>query len=126
MKQWVRNRVNEIIQLTKRENWLYIESRNMMADLGMRKGAKLDDISENSSWIIGQDWPKSDKKSFPIKSVNDLQLCNEEKKIYINYQMEVKSKLPIQFKNCNDKYLVTQGANVFPFNCKKGFIISIK
>ena len=32
-----------------------------MADLGTRKGAKLDDIS--------------------IKSVNDLKLCNEEKQI---------------------------------------------
>ena len=30
---------------------------------------------------VGNNWSKSDNKSFPIKSVNDLELCNEEKKI---------------------------------------------
>ena len=46
-----------------------------MADLGNRKG---------QNWMTvlgGQDRTKSDKKYFPIKSVNDLKLCNEEIKI---------------------------------------------
>ena len=47
MKQWVRNRVIEINRLTKRENWYYVNSENMSADIGTRKGATLKDVSEN-------------------------------------------------------------------------------
>ena len=66
LKQWVRNRVIEINRLTKRENWYYIESDNMTADLGTRRGAELSDISENSSWISGQSWSKTDRSLFSI------------------------------------------------------------
>ena len=58
LKQWVRNRVIEIHRLTKRENWFYVESKNMTADLGTRKGAKISDVSENSRWVNGEDWAK--------------------------------------------------------------------
>ena len=36
--------------------------------------------------------------------------------------------LPIQFKNCNDKYLVTQERNsiiAFPFDCVKGLVVTL-
>ena len=48
MKQWVRNRGIEINRLANRENWFHIQSENMTADLGTRKGAKIAEVSENS------------------------------------------------------------------------------
>ena len=38
------------------------------------------------------------------------------------------NELPIQFRNCNDKYLVTQEKNAtsaFPFNCQKGLVVAL-
>ena len=64
MKQWVRNRVIEINRLTKRENWYYVNSENMTADIGTRKGATLKDVSENSLWQNGHDWAKLKKGTF--------------------------------------------------------------
>ena len=53
MKQWVRNRVIEINRLTAPESWRYVKSKNMIADLGTRKGAKIEDVSETSQWNNG-------------------------------------------------------------------------
>ena len=74
MKQWVRNRVIEINRLTKQENWYYVNSENMTADIGTRKGATLKDVSENSLWQNGHDWAKLKKRDFPIKSVHEIKL----------------------------------------------------
>ena len=78
LKQWVRNRVIEINRLTKRENRFYIGSGNMTADLGTRKGAKIADVSENSSWINGQEWAKTDRRDFPIKSYDEVRLSKDD------------------------------------------------
>ena len=78
MKQWVRNRVIEINRLTSRENWFYIETANMMADLGTRKGAEIVDISANSLWCNDLDWGKTDIECFPIRSVNEIKLTNND------------------------------------------------
>ena len=54
LKQWVRNRVIEINRLTQKQNWFYVESRNMTADVGTRRGVKLSDILKNSTWVKGE------------------------------------------------------------------------
>ena len=205
MKQWVRNRVIEINRLTSRENWFYIETANMMADLGTRKGAEIVDISANSSWCNGLDWAKTDIECFPIRSVNEIKLTisdqtlhrgeslilndewiskqlasdysdsylatnkevlnkigerykfshyiidpnrfrfrkvvrilaliflfvnNLKEKLNINSNVTTYSvnELPIQFRNSNDKYLVTQDKNAtsaFPFNCREGLVVAL-
>ena len=78
LKQWVRNRVIEIRRFTQRESWKYIESEQMIADLGTRRGAKLDDVDQNSQWINGYDWMKRDPDTFPAKSAKEVILINEE------------------------------------------------
>ena len=72
MKQCVRNRVIEINRSTNRENWVHIESENMTADLGTRKGAKIEDVSQNSLWANCQDWAKMDKQQFPKKYFTEI------------------------------------------------------
>ena len=49
---WVRNRVIEINRLVDVSCWRYVDSKNMIADLGTRKGAKINDV-EGSDWING-------------------------------------------------------------------------
>jgi hypothetical protein len=78
LKQWIRNRVIEINRLTEPDNWEYVRSTNMIADLGTRKGAKIVDISENSLWVNGYPWMKLEEKEFPTKTVKELKLCGDE------------------------------------------------
>ena len=53
MKPWVRNRVAEIQRFTNSDSWKYIKSSDMIADIGTRRGATLDTVSQNSDWING-------------------------------------------------------------------------
>ena len=53
LKMWVRNRVIEINRLVGVSCWRYVDSKNMIADLGIRKGAKINDVVEGSDWING-------------------------------------------------------------------------
>ena len=60
MKQWMRNRVIEIHRLTNCENWRHVKSDEMIADLGTRKGTKIEEVYEDSEWIKGYQWMKKD------------------------------------------------------------------
>ena len=51
LKQWVRNRVLEIRRFTKLEEWKYIDTKNMIADIGTRRGTTLKEIKQDSLWI---------------------------------------------------------------------------
>ena len=48
LKQWVRNKVVEINRLADRSLWKYIRSKDMVADIGTRKGASIQNISSTS------------------------------------------------------------------------------
>ena len=63
LKTWVRNRVIEINRLTETAQCHYVESSNMIADIGTRKGVGISDI-QDSTWINGLDWMKKKKKVF--------------------------------------------------------------
>ena len=104
LKQWVRGRVIEINRLTNRNEWYYIESGKMMADLGTRRGAKLSDVSENSPWIIGHEWAKYGKEHFPIKSISDIKLSKEELKGYSEEKLDLSDTNWIN-KQLSDEYL---------------------
>ena len=50
----------------------------MTDDLGTRKGVKIADVSENSSWINGQEWAKTDRRDFPTKSYDEVRLSKDD------------------------------------------------
>ena len=52
----------EINRLAEAGLWRYVEVKNMMADIGTWKGAKIDDVLPGSEWILGID-------EFPVKTV---------------------------------------------------------
>ena len=68
---YVRNRVIEVNRLTDIHRWYHIGSKNMLADIGTRKGATLADVSDDSEWINGQAWTKGDESTFPIRTFRE-------------------------------------------------------
>lgn len=69
-----RVRVVEIKRVTSNNRWYYINTDEMIADLGIRKGAALDDVYQNSAWI---NWMQLDHSQFPINDVKNPFLCDE-------------------------------------------------
>ena len=80
LKLFPRNRVIEINRLTPRDKWFYVNTKNMIADLGTRRGAKISDVSPDSLWINGYAWMKLEKEHFPIQSISEINLTPEQKK----------------------------------------------
>ena len=72
LSQWVRNRVVEIRRFTDPDDWKYVKSADMIADVGTRKGASLNDVNRNSNWINGFHWMTEHKSKFPVKSVEEI------------------------------------------------------
>ncbi|MEM7375586.1 MAG: hypothetical protein AAF587_43735 [Bacteroidota bacterium] len=50
----------------------------MIADLDTRKGAALQDVNQDSQWFNGLSWMTDDISKFPIKSIQEIKLSNEE------------------------------------------------
>ena len=80
LKQWVRSRVVEVNRLTDKKDWRYIDTKDNTADLGTRRGAKVSDILDDSTWVKGPVWASRDKALFPVKSVSELKLCSDDVK----------------------------------------------
>ena len=48
LKQWIRNRVVVIRRFTTPESWFYVNTKNMIADKGTRRGSTLKDVDQES------------------------------------------------------------------------------
>ena len=88
LKQWVRNRVAEIRRFSNVSQWNYINTSEMIADIGTRRGIKLKDIDQNSTWINGFKWMHEEKQNFPMKPINQLKLQETEMK-------EIQNEIPL-------------------------------
>lgn len=78
LKRWVRSRVIEIRRFSSPEDWFYVKSKNMIADIGTRKGVSIDEISQDSKWINGYQWMSEDQSNFPIIRISDLTFSQSE------------------------------------------------
>ena len=93
-KEWVRNRVIKIRRFAKVEEWYYVDSANMIADIGTRKRSSTQDIKEDSEWIQGFEWIKGSENQLPMKSRNEVLLTSKEVK-------EMKDEIPCSIQqNC--------------------------
>ena len=111
MKQWVRNRLIEINRLTNRENWYYVRSENMTADIGTRKGETLEDVSENSCVKMATIGQNSKKKDFAIKSVHEIKLNNDNLKLYNDESLVLNDEWIKQLTEYNNNYpVINEGA----------------
>ena len=78
LKLWVRNRVVEINRFKTKKSWFYIQTNNMIADLGTRSGATIADVNKESQWMNGMDWMKLPESQFPMKSSDDLKVSESD------------------------------------------------
>ena len=78
LKMWVRNRVVEICRLVDRSQWHHVNSENMIADIGTRKGVKAADVANDSPWIQGYPWMKDDEANLPLKTIEEIVLSSKE------------------------------------------------
>ena len=69
---WARNRVIETMRLTDPIQWHYVESHDMIADLGTRRGATIDDVKPGSDWYNGYDWMRRPSSEFPILTYEEV------------------------------------------------------
>ena len=67
-----------ILRFTNVEQWKYVDTNNMIADMGKRKGSKLNDVDKNSFWINGYEWMHNDSRHFRVKCCRDIILNQEE------------------------------------------------
>ena len=117
LKQWVRNRVVEILRFTEPSAWRYVKSADMPADIGTRRGATLADVSSDSAWQKGYDWMTKDVSEFPAQTYDDIkQTCidaSNESSELITKGVESKGKLgksdTLEFGNV---HLSTVQANI--------------
>ena len=79
LKLWARNRVIEINRLTELDSWRYVKSCDMIADLGTRKGARIEDMNSTGDWMNGKPWMRLPECEFPVKSVSQITLCGTDK-----------------------------------------------
>ena len=79
LHQWVRNRVIDIRRFAPKDQWRYINTKQMIADLGTRRGATIAEVDSDSTWINGYEWMKLDVSQFPITSAKDLKLNESQK-----------------------------------------------
>ena len=68
----------EINRFTEPSEWMFVQSQDMIADLGTRHIDNLELVNQDSVWINGFDWMKKDVACFPAKSIEDIKLSNEE------------------------------------------------
>ena len=78
LKTLVRGLVIEIRRLTNLEDWRHLDGTDMPADLGTRKGVKVVDVSQESSWINGLPWMTKPEEEFPTSTIEDIKLNQEE------------------------------------------------
>ena len=118
LKQRARNRVIEIRRFTLPEQWKYVRSKDMIADLGTRKGVKNEQVDQDSVWKNVFELMKLESSQFPTKTVKEIWLDKDEistlksefivmiQVIYCNLNSQVEiitmETLPIQKKNASE------------------------
>ena len=76
----VRNAVIEIRRFTDMGQWYHVSTDLNVADIGTRS-TEPDAINLYSDWQHGKEWMKGKQESFPLKTVDELTLSNEENRL---------------------------------------------
>ena len=79
-KNFVRHCVNEILKLTKKEEWGHVPGVEDPADIGSR-GAKASELRDSKLWWEGPKWLREEKETWlnnePLEDSNEV---SEERK----------------------------------------------
>ncbi|XP_015767737.1 PREDICTED: uncharacterized protein LOC107346459 [Acropora digitifera] len=82
-KQFVRQRVNEILRMTRKEDWAHCPGEENPADIGSR-GELASRLKENELWWQGPAWLSGPKKGWPVSEISETpQSVDEERKVNV-------------------------------------------
>ena len=82
-KQFVRQRVNEILRLTRKEDWAYCPGEQNPADVGSR-GECASRLKENELWWRGPMWLSGPRNGWPVSQVIETpESTEEERKVVV-------------------------------------------
>lgn len=82
-KQFVRQRVNEILRITRKEDWAHCPGEQNPADVGSR-GELASGLKENKLWWRGPAWLSGPKEEWPVAQICETpQSIDEEKKMTV-------------------------------------------
>ena len=88
----------------------------MIADLGTKRGARIEDIKDDAVWINGYEWMRMEFSEFPVKTVEQIKLdCNELKSACDEQNIEDLIKFDWPNRTCYDKDVEV----VASFVCRK-------
>eukprot|EP00794_Sanderia_malayensis_P017910 gene17910-biopygen12898 len=91
-KQFVQHRVNEILGLTKKEDWEHVAGIDNPADLGSR-GVKASHLKESELWWQRPEWLRTGKESWPKGLLlQDTSVVMSERKKNANVLVTFSSK----------------------------------
>jgi hypothetical protein len=79
LKLWVRNRVIEFNRLADIRDLRYVDTKNMIADIGTRKAASIHDCGPEGLFFKGFSWMRGDEKDMPLKTVEQISLKGDDK-----------------------------------------------
>ena len=66
LREYMGNRVSEILSSTSIEQWYHVKSKENIADLGTRSTACVEDLDERSEWQLGKGWMKLPRERWPL------------------------------------------------------------
>ena len=93
----------EILKFTTKAQWYYVQAKDMLADIGTRKGVALQDINQYSVWVNGLPRMKHEKSEFPMSTSHEIKLHESESN---EMRKEVEVNISNQFKIAVSNYLI--------------------
>ena len=95
-KQFVRHRVNEILKLSRKEDWLYWPTEQNPADIGSR-GVTASQLKQNQLWWHGPQWLTGRQQDWPkmLETLRTPESSEEEKTSQVTMMVESKQSTGI-------------------------------
>ena len=101
----------EINRLCDASSWFYVDTKDIVADIGTRKGTKIRAVDESSSWSSGLTWISGPGREFPTLTLEHIKISQQElneanketmimKTFLTNQNAEVDSSIDEQIKLC--------------------------
>ena len=80
LKTYMGNRASEILETTTVDQFLHVDTKDNIADLGTRNDGTVDRISGGSPWQIGEWWMPLPKRDWPVnqKEIGEHHIPEEE------------------------------------------------
>ena len=126
LREYMGNRVSEILETTDPDQWHHVNSKENISDLGTRSNATVQDICEESKWQKGPSWMRLERNEWPTsQDISGAPIPEEElTKSIVAFASDSVPSFDIEhFKNKSYNFLLRVIAIVFKMIRNKSFKI---